>query len=346
MAIVTRFYVEKGPSDGKLQRFVDPSVSGVERFRSPVMIVQYDDAVPDIVQNLDLYMDELGYDNFTGNLSYEVFARAGNPGAVLGRVRVYSITIGGVTQLFARADDGTISQLTPKQSPDGFISGLALSFTSVSTVTIATGLARSKNDKLDLVLAAPVVLNIAASGIDGLDTGVEAANTWYHAYVIGDSNGVNPTVGILSTAQNAPTFPAGYDVARRVGSVRNSAASDFRDFQVFGNGSDRSVQYRDAISGRQRLTGGAATVVTAVSVSQLVPQTSQFVRLQYQQRGIVDAFLYDDPTQLLANAQRTLMAGATTCDVMRCTPARDIAYANAAAGGLLDIWVTGYDETV
>ena len=61
---------------------------------------------------------------------------------------------------------------------------------------------------------------------------------------------------------------------------------------------------------------------------------------------IDEADHYDDPAQLLANAQRSLMAGATVCDVMRCTPARDIAYANAAAGGLLDIWVTGYDETV
>jgi hypothetical protein len=86
--------------------------------------------------------------------------------------------------------------------------------------------------------------------------------------------------------------------------------------------------------------------VTTVSVSQLVSPTSQFVRLQYQQRGTVDAFLYDDPTQALADAQRTLMAGATVCDGMRCASTRDIAYANAAAGGLLDIWVTGYDEMV
>ena len=346
MAIVTRFFVEKGPSNKDLQTYVGPSASAIERFRSPICIIEYDDATPGLTETLDEYMDTLGYDNFTGNLSYDVFARPGNPGAVLGRVRVYAKTVSGVTQLFARADDGTVSQLTPKQSPSGFISGFTLTFTSVSTVTIAAGNARDKNDNVDLALAAPVVLNIAASGVNGLDTGVEAGNTWYHAYVIGDSNGVNPTAGILSTSQNAPTFPAGYDVARRVGSVRNSAASDFRDFQVFGNGSDRSVQYRDAISSRQRLTGGAATVVTAVSVSQLVPQTSQFVRLQYQQRGTVDASLYDDPAQLLANAQRTLMAGATVCDVMRCTPSRDIAYANAAAGGLLDIWVTGYDETV
>jgi hypothetical protein len=345
MAIVTRFFVEKGPSNKDLQTYVGPSANAVERFRSPVCTIEYDDATPGLTETLDEYMDTLGYDNFTGNLAYDVFTRPGNPGAVLGRVRVYSLTIGGVTQLFARADDGTISQLTPKQSPVGSISGLTLAFTSISTVTIAAGSARDKNDNMDLVLAAPVVLDIAASGVNGLDTGVEAANSWYHAYVIGDSSGVNPTAGILSTSQNAPTFPAGYDVARRVGSVRNNA-SNFRDFQVFGNGSNRSVQYRDAISGRQRLTGGAATVVTAVSVSQLVPPTSDFVRLQYQQRGIVDAFLYDDPAQLLANAQRTLMAGATVCDVMRCTPARDIAYANAAIGGLLDIWVTGYDETV
>src|SRR5680860_870097 len=179
MAIVTRFFVEKGPSNKDLQTYVGPSASAIERFRSPICTIEYDDATPGLTETLDEYMDKLGYANFTGNLTYDVFTRPGNPGAVVGRARVYSKTISGVTQLFVRADDGTVSQLTPQQSPSGFISGLTLAFTSVSTVTIAAGIARDKNDNMDLVLAAPVVLDIAVSGVNGLDTGVEAASSWY-----------------------------------------------------------------------------------------------------------------------------------------------------------------------
>jgi hypothetical protein len=199
---------------------------------------------------------------------------------------------------------------------------------------------------MNLKLAAAVVVDIAVSGVNGLDTGVESNNNWYFIYVIGDSTNVLPTAGILSANQTTPTYPPGYDICRRVGSVRNNGGN-FRDFQVFGIDTTRSVQYRDALSsGRQVLTGGNVLVVTAVSLSALVSPTSRLARLQYQQRGTVEGFLYDDPTQALANRQRSVQAGATVCDLMRCSASRDIAYANAAAGGIFDLWVTGYEESL
>src|SRR5512143_778105 len=171
MAIQTRFYVEKGPSDGQLQKFVDPSVSGIERFRSPVITIQYDDTVPSIVQTLDDYMDTLGYDNLTGNLSYDVFSRPGNPGAVGGRCRFYALTIGGVTHAFIRDDDGGTYQITPTQKPTGYVNGMVTSFTSAAQVTIGAGTCRDRADKNDLTLAAPVAVDITIAGAGGLDTG-------------------------------------------------------------------------------------------------------------------------------------------------------------------------------
>lgn len=298
MAIQQRLYVLKGPSNAELQQFVDPSVSAVQRYRTAVIQVEYDDTNPLVVDTLDQYMDQQwGLD--TGQ---------------------------------------------PQKDP-GFINELLTSYVSATTVQIGTGYCKANNDKDDLQLTAPVNVDITVSGVNGLDTGVESANNWYYIFVIGDTTGANPTAGILSAAANAPTFPPGYDTYRRVGSVRNQGG-DFRPFEVVGDGNFRQVQYRDAITSRQRLTGGAATVVTAVSCSQVIPSTSTLGRFQIVQRGTVDGWIYDDTAQPLATYQRFVPAGLVICDEIRVMPSRDIGYANAAAGGLLDIYVTGYQESI
>lgn len=345
MAIQTRFYVLKGPSDKELHQFVDPSVNGVERFRTPVIIVDYDDTVPNITDTIDAYMDQLGFDDLNGNLSYDVFERPGNPAAVAGRVRLYGLNVGGVTQLFAKAGDGTRTQLTPAPTPPGFIDGCVPSYVSATTVQISAGACKDKNDKNDLALAAAVNVDITVIGVNGLDVGPEVANSWYFIFVIGDTTGVNPTAGLLSASQNVPTLPAGYDIYRRIGTVRNQG-SDFRPFEVVGTGSFREVQYRDALTSRQRLTGGAATVVTNVSCGPVIPNTSALGRFQIGNRGTVDAWIYDDVTQPIATYQRLVRPGLVITDAIRVSGTRDIAYACAAAGGLVDLYVTGYQESI
>jgi len=344
MAIQTRFYVEKGPGNNQLQRYVDASVSAVERFRSPVANLQYDDTVPGIVENLDDYMDSLGYDNLSNSLNTDVFARPGNPGAVAARAILYAKTALGVTDAFLRSSDGLVTQLTPPIR--GNIYGLVAAWTSVSTVTIGIGACRDKTDAYTIRTTAPIVANIAVAGAGGLDTGVEASSTFYSIFVIADSTGALPPNSLLSTGGDNPTvLPAGYDIYRRVGYVRNNPSSDFREFVTYGQGAERSIQYRDAMSSRQQLTGGAATVVTAVNCGSLIPNSASFGRFQLAQRGATTVSFYDDPTQLIANAQRSLLNGNTACDVeMRVSSSQRMAYANAAAGGLVDVWVLGYEE--
>jgi hypothetical protein len=344
MAIQTRFYVEKGPSNGQLQRYVDPAVSAVERFRSPVINLQYDDTVTGIVQTLDDYMDSLGYDNLNNSLNTDLFARPGNPGAVAGRAILYSKIALGVTDAFLRSSDGLVTQLTPPIR--GNVYGLVAAWTSVSTVTIGVGACRDKTDTYTIRTTAPIAANIAVAGAGGLDTGVETASTWYSIFVIADSTGVLPPNSLLSTGGDNPTvLPPGYDIYRRVGYVRNNPSSDFREYVTYGQGAERSIQYRDALSSRQQLTGGAATIVTQVNCGSLIPNSSVFGRFQLAQRGTVGASFYDDPTQLLANAQRSLLAGNTACDVeMRVSASQRMAYSNAAAGGLVDVWILGYEE--
>lgn len=231
-------------------------------------------------------------------------------------------------------------------NPRGYVRGFVTSWTSVSSVTIGIGDCRSSDNLTDIVLAVPAVVDITASGAGGLDTGVEAANTWYYPHIIADSAGVNPVRGLLSASALAPVLPVGYDRFRRVGSVRNTAGSNFRPFATSGLGAERSVQYTDALSSRQVLTGGAAVAVTAIVCGGHVPPTSRVGNFQYAQRGAVDANLYDDPANAIATMQRTLIPGALATDRIRTSAAREIGYANTGAGGLVDVWVTGYEESL
>lgn len=109
--------------------------------------------------------------------------------------------------------------------------------------------------------------NIAASGANGLDTGVEANSTWYYLWVI-----YNPTTdtvaSLISASSTAPTLPSGYTYKALVGAIYNSSGGNFI----------RILQ-------RGRRVSTAATLVTStvpstsyvsISLAQFIPPNASF----------------------------------------------------------------------
>jgi hypothetical protein len=88
-------------------------------------------------------------------------------------------------------------------------------------------LANTSNDLIEH-LSINVNINITVSGANGLDTGSEAASTWYYIWII--SNG-STVAGLLSTSDTSPTLPTGYTYKRLISAVRNNASSNFIDFK-------------------------------------------------------------------------------------------------------------------
>jgi hypothetical protein len=70
-------------------------------------------------------------------------------------------------------------------------------------------------------LTADIGLGVA---VNGLDAGVEGADTWYYLWVI--SNG-STTSALISTSATAPVLPTGYVYKALVGQVRNNGSSNF-----------------------------------------------------------------------------------------------------------------------
>jgi hypothetical protein len=73
-----------------------------------------------------------------------------------------------------------------------------------------------------------ITVDITQNGANGLDTGSEAANTWYSLWVIYKPT-TNTTAGLISISASSPTMPSGYAKKRLIGWVRNDASSNFTD---------------------------------------------------------------------------------------------------------------------
>lgn len=68
-----------------------------------------------------------------------------------------------------------------------------------------------------------ISVNITVSGAGGLDTGTEAAGTWYYIYVMSDGT---TTSALLSTSGTAPTLPGAYVYFGLIGAIRNDLAAN------------------------------------------------------------------------------------------------------------------------
>lgn len=85
-----------------------------------------------------------------------------------------------------------------------------------------------------LLSSVNLTADITASGADGLDTGTEAASTWYSIWVISNSDGTL-SASLLSTSSSTPTLPGSYTRKRRVGWVYNNSVNNFSLFIHEGN---------------------------------------------------------------------------------------------------------------
>jgi len=173
---------------------------------------------------------------------------------------------------------------TPRDAPDGWIKDLALSYVSATSVSVGVGLCRDSTDLVNIDVTGTLTIAITSSGANGLDTGSEAADTWYAVFVIDDSTRANSPAGLLSVSDSSPTLPSGYDVFRRVGWARNDGSSDFLEFNQRGNGSTRRCWYDELIVNVRVLNAGNAISFTDIDLSNFVPSTSENVvfRLEFE----------------------------------------------------------------
>jgi len=243
--------------------------------------------------------------------------------------------------------------------PTNFISGLGITRTSASQLTIEIGSARSDDDTTNLALAATVTANLASAGAGGLDTGSEASSTWYYLWLI-----YNPTSDIYaamwSLSSSSPTMPSGYTKKKRVGSWYNNSSSALRGaVQVEAVGNLRTYFYESELSTTIRvLNAGTATAFTDVNCSSFIPPTSRlgYFQMIHQCVGALSLLRMrpngdtTNPPPVAQQAGSSTVGNSSTSSsyVWMRTDASQIIEYNVATGGTPAgyIYVYGYREFI
>lgn len=159
-----------------------------------------------------------------------------------------------------------------------YVNGLKLAKTGAKTISMSAGAARDVSNTNDIILDAPVTINGAALGANGVDVAVLVASSMYAVYEIGDSTKYQPTAGLLSLNASQPNMPGGYDMYRRVGWVLTDSSANILQFWQYGEGQDRTYYYDVGIS---ELSGGSATSFTAIDLATSVPPIATEVLFNY-----------------------------------------------------------------
>lgn len=250
---------------------------------------------------------------------------------------------------------------TPALSP-GYLEGWPLNWTSATVVTIGDGnksAATDIDDSFDFVDSGAISIDITVGGAGGLNLlDTEAANTWYFVYIIGDSSNVNPIDGMLADTFLTTISSAnavGYDRLRWVGTVRNDASSDIKDFhQVCTSGWCRTMMYNDDVANLRAITGAGSTLVfTNLVVTGFVPPQSRrcILNVTYEP-GVVGErfFIIGDSTLTPTQAPLNffgLVVGVKQSHIVEtaCTASQIIRWSGTLSGSdLIDIDVIGYEE--
>lgn len=173
-----------------------------------------------------------------------------------------------------------ISSQVSTTLPELYSEGLYINYFSASVIEIKPGLMRSDDNAFNLSSSTSLFPDLTVAGVNGLDSGIEAGDTWYAVHVIGDSNGVNPIASLFSLSSTTPILPAGYDKFGFRGWVRNDSSLNILQFSDESSG--RRVKQRYFNVGRtqtQIIVTGANTTYTLVDASAFVPPSAMLCEL-------------------------------------------------------------------
>jgi len=109
---------------------------------------------------------------------------------------------------------------------EGLYRNLSVESTTDTAVVVSADwitLADASNN-VKLVRSVSATIDASTSGLNGLDTGSRANDTWYAVWIIHNPT-TNVTGTLLSLSSSAPTLPTDYTFRHRVGWVKTQSAS-------------------------------------------------------------------------------------------------------------------------
>ena len=216
--------------------------------------------------------------------------------------------------------------------------GLNLEWVSISQVKIKAGRCSDSTNTKTIILASDLTISLATSGKNGLDTGSEAANSWYYIWLIDDP--ITPEVAaVFSVNGSAPTLPSGFTKYTLLGVVRNDSSSNLWKFQKIRAGSwAKTYWLEDTQVILSVLWGGIAGSYTDVDLTAMIPPTTHTVLLIIQSVGY--SFFRPKGETMLIYAQANQITSFYTSMPL------SVMTLQYYTGGSSYISVQGFEETI
>jgi len=213
-------------------------------------------------------------------------------------------------------------------------------------VDISSGFCRNDDNDNNIESLSTITVDITASGVNGLDTGTEAASRWYYVWII-----YNPTTdtaaGLLSLSSSAPTLPTGYTKKRRIGVIRNDSGSDFLEFESIGPYNEKRYYYKEALSVRAILLLGGALTWTTVDGSALIPPTTERALIfLFQSKDKKNQFAYIRPSSSFPDETAIGNGVLDTFTDEFYMPSQSLQYYATDVDIELNLYVNGYVEVI
>lgn len=195
-------------------------------------------------------------------------------------------------------------------------------------VDIDPGICRSDDNTRNMVSSSTVSVDITNSGLNGLDTGSVAADTWYAVYLImrPDTGAVG---GLISASFSSPTLPTNYTKKRYLGPIKTDSSSDIRTFYMpKGCGNSRWIYWKQNTIGSDNADylqwAGSATSFTSTTRSaatRVAPGAicQQLGMTMYAQPGLLgnlDCWSAVEPSSGDGSIQWLTYAGVASTDDM------------------------------
>jgi hypothetical protein len=209
----------------------------------------------------------------------ETFSELSNPG---NRGMVY-LVLDEMT--FYAWDSATETYIVPSAFAKGFTNGCRLVYTSLTTISVASGMIEVKGTTLQRTSPLDLTWSNVESGV------TRQANKWYYVYLQMDPSNKKQFIGFISDKSptrdqyynsispdaNQPKYHPTLD-ARFVGSFRTDASMNILNFKVIGN----HVIYVGISNYNYILQKGALKTRTGVNCRTFVPVTSSLCNVYYE----------------------------------------------------------------
>ena len=157
-----------------------------------------------------------------------------------------------------------------------YFNGLAISTDATTPNTklgVAAGSCLDSTGTFQMTLSSGVVINGAANGLNGLDTGSLVLSTVYAVYLVSDPVTQQATGAMLSTSLTSPLMPFGYSAWSLIGYVATDASVHF----LKGYWKDNDTALRLFLFDTPQataVTAGASTTYAGVALTKWVPSVS------------------------------------------------------------------------